>query len=87
MEAGAFVDISGTPLNIGDKVATQYQQLFRIGVITGFTNKKVVVRFDLSSGLNPTTSLDTAKLSSWKLAKVVNQDIGLRDYFQYIESK
>jgi len=53
-----FVDISGTPLNIGDKVAAQYQQLFRIGIITGFTNKKVVVGFDFSSGLNPNTSWD-----------------------------
>lgn len=83
----AFVDISGTPLNTGDKVAVQYQQLFRIGVITGFTDKKVVVGFDFSSGLIPNTPLDTAKLSPWKLAKVVNQNIGLRDYFQYIEIK
>lgn len=83
----SFVDISGTPLNIGDKVAVQYQQLFRIGLIISFTDKKVVVGFDFSSGLIPNTPLDIAKLSPWKLAKVVNQNIGLRDYFQYIEIK
>lgn len=75
-------DISGVELNIGDKVATQYQQLFRIGEIVGFTAKKVIVVFDFGD-INP--SLEEAKLSPWRLAKVSNQQIGLRDYFQYIQ--
>jgi hypothetical protein len=28
--------------------------------------------------------LETAKLNPWKLAKVCNQNIGLRDYYDYI---
>lgn len=75
-------DISGVELNIGDKVATQYQQLFRIGEIVGFTAKKVIVVFDFRA-INP--SLEEAKLNPWRLAKVANQQIGLRDYFQYIQ--
>ena len=77
-----IVDISGTVLEIGDKVAVQYKQLFRIGEITGFTDKKVVVGFDLSATGNP--PLETVKLNPWKLAKVCNQNIGLRDYYDYI---
>lgn len=75
-------DVSGVELNIGDKVATQYQQLFRIGKIVGFTAKKVIVVFDFGA-IN--SSLEEAKLNPWKLAKVANQQIGLRDYFQYIQ--
>lgn len=83
-----MVDISGCELKVGDKVAAQYQQLFRIGVVLGFTKKKVVVGFDFTSGFNrePTEDdLEHAKLCPWKLAKVVNQEVGLRDYFNYIE--
>ncbi|MBR2246035.1 MAG: hypothetical protein IJ880_03230 [Bacilli bacterium] len=75
-------DISGVELNIGDKIATQYQQLFRIGEIVGFTAKKVIVVFDFGA-IKP--SLEEAKLNPWRLAKVANQQIGLRDYFQYIQ--
>lgn len=77
-----FVDISGTPLNVGDKVAVQYQQLFRIGEIVGFTNKKVIVGFAFSEGPAP---LDQARLDPWRLAKIVNQNVGLRDYFNLIK--
>ncbi len=80
-----FVDISGTPLNVGDKIATQYQQLFRVGVITGFTNKKVIVGFDFSGGSDE-TQLELTKISPWKLAKIVNQNVELMDYFQYIQN-
>ena len=84
-----FVDISGAELKIGDKVAVQYQQLFRIGQITDFKKKKVVVAFDFTSGVNgevtPSEQLDYANLNPWKLAKVTNQEIGLRDYYQYIK--
>jgi hypothetical protein len=79
-----FVDVSGAELNIGDKVAVQYQQLFRIGEIKGFTNKKVIVTFDFSCEANG-TCLEDARLYSWKLAKVANQNIGLQDYYQYIK--
>lgn len=78
-----FVDISGTELNVGDKVATQYQQLFRIGIITGFTNKKVIVGFDFTA---ESQYLEHTKLNPWRLAKVINQDISLTDYYKYIQA-
>ena len=78
-----FVDVSGALLSIGDKVATQYEQLFRIGIIQGFTKQKVIVGFDYSE--TGQTPLQLAKLNPWKLAKVVNQQCGLRDYFNYIK--
>lgn len=78
-----FVDISGAELNVGDKVAVQYQQLFRIGVITGFTKKKVIVGFDFTTESH---DLEYTKLSPWRLAKVVKQDIGLTDYYKYIQA-
>jgi hypothetical protein len=80
-----FVDISGTQLNIGDKVAVQYQQLFRIGVISGFTAKKVIVDFDFSATGSQTVLIST-RVYPWKIAKVVNQNIGLQDYYRYIEN-
>ena len=83
-----MVDVCSCELKVGDKVATQFQQLFRIGVILGFTKKKVIVGFDFTSGFNgepKEEDLDQAKLCPWKLAKVVNQEVGLRDYFNYIE--
>ena len=70
-----MVDISGTFLKIGDKVAVQYKQLFRIGEIIGFTDKKVIVGFDFSATGNKDIPLETTKLNPWKLAKVCNQDI------------
>lgn len=78
-----FVDISGTELKVGDKVAVQYQQLFRIGQIIGFTKKKIIVTFDFG-GMGE--SLENAKLDSWRMAKVVNQNVGLKDYYQYINN-
>ena len=84
-----FVDISGADLNIGDKVAVQYQQLFRIGQITGFKNKKVIVAFDFTTGINEEITspehLDYVNLYPWRLAKVANQEIGLRDYYKFIQ--
>ena len=73
-----FVDVSGAPLSIGDKIATH-----RIGIIQGFTKQKVIVGFDYSE--TGQTPLQLAKLNPWKLAKVVNQQCGLRDYFNYIK--
>ena len=81
-----MVDISGTHLNIGDKVAVQYQQLFRIGVIKGFTKRKVLVGFDFHADPHPDNDLEIAALNPWKLAKVANQDVGLQDYYQYIKA-
>lgn len=78
-----FKDISGVPLNIGDKVVVQYKQLFRIGIITGFTDKKIIVGFNFSV-LNP-EELEYVKLNPWKVAKVINQNIGLQDYYKYIK--
>lgn len=84
-----FVDISGAELKVGDKVAVQYQQLFRIGQITDFKKKKVVVAFDFTTGFNgemtPPEHLDYANLNPWKLAKVANQEVGLRDYYKFIQ--
>ena len=79
----SFVDISGTPLDVGDKVAVQYKQLFRIGEIQGFTASKVIVVFDFGA-IGP--ELETAKLNPWRLAKVCNQNIGLQDYYSHIMS-
>ena len=77
-----FIDVSGAPLTIGDKVATQYQQLFRIGRIEGFTKKKVIVAFDFSAqGNESPTSMERAKIAPWKIAKVANQDCTLQTYF------
>lgn len=84
-----MVDITGTTLSIGDKVAAQYQQLFRIGQVIGFTSKKVKVAFDFSAYGDPSlssTSVDIATLNPWRIAKVANQNIGLQDYYQYIKS-
>ena len=83
-----FKDISGVPLNIGDKVAVQYKQLFRIGQVMGFTTKKVKVGFDFSASGDSSlcsTSAEIAILCPWKLAKVINQNIGLQDYYKYIK--
>lgn len=77
-----FIDVSGAPLVIGDKVATQYQQLFRIGRIEGFTKQKVIVVFDFSAqGTETPTSMERAKIAPWKIAKVANQDCTLQTYF------
>ena len=78
------VDISGTTLRVGDKVATQYSQLFRVGRIVGFTPKKVLVGFDFTE-THTDEDLEVARFSPWKLAKIINQDVGLQDYYQYIQ--
>lgn len=82
-----FVDVSGTPLTVGDKVAVNYQQLFRIGIILRFTPKRVVVGFDFTAKGNglETGRLDEGTFSPWKLAKVVNQNVGLIDYYDLIK--
>jgi hypothetical protein len=79
-----LVDISGTTLRVGDKVAVQYSQLFRIGKIVGFTPKKVLVGFDFTE-THTDEDLEVARFSPWKLAKIINQDVGLQDYYQYIQ--
>ena len=67
------------------------EQRIRIGNQKGdkfITKKKVIVGFDFTSGFNgepKEEDLDQAKLCPWKLAKIVNQEVGLRDYFNYIE--
>lgn len=61
-----FVDVSGALLSIGDKVATQYEQLFRI---QGFTKQKVIVGFDYSE--TGQTPLQLAKLNPWKLTLTI----------------
>lgn len=55
----------------------------------GFTTEKVKVAFDFSASGDPflcSTSAEVAKLSPWKLAKVVNQNVGLQDYYKYIKA-
>ena len=82
-------DVSGAQLAIGDKVAVQYKQLFRIGQVIGFTTKKAKVAFDFSASGDPSLcniSTEVATLSPWKLAKVVNQNVGLQDYYKYIKA-
>lgn len=39
-QVAPLVDISGTTLRVGDKVAVQYSQLFRVGKIVGFTLRR-----------------------------------------------
>ena len=78
------VDISGTTLRVGDKVAVQYSQLFRVGRVVGFTSKKVLVGFDFTE-THTDEDLEVARFSPWKLAKIINQDVGLQDYYQYIQ--
>lgn len=85
-----FVDVCGAELQIGDKVATNYAQLFRIGVVVGFTAKKVIVRFDFgceTGVINPYEeagpSQEDAKLCAWKIAKCFNQDCDIDDYYKY----
>ncbi len=82
--AAPMVDISGTTLRVGDKVAVRYSQLFRIGKIVGFTPKKVLVGFAFSEEVYTDEDLEVARFSPWKLAKVINQSVGLQDYYQYI---
>ena len=85
-----FVDVCGAELQIGDKVATNYAQLFRIGVVVGFTAKKVIVRFDFGCDpgvidpySEPTTSQEDAKIFAWKIAKCFNQNCEVDDYYKY----
>ena len=86
-EVTQFVDISGTSLNTGDMVAVHYEQAFRIGRIDGFTKKQVIVTFDFGATmLGYAPSYQQARLYPYKLAKVVNQNIGLQDYYQYLPS-
>lgn len=75
-------DLSNTKLEVGDKVVAYYEQLLRIGRVDGFTKKQVKVTFDFGA---VGVCLQTANLPYKKMAKVENQNIGLKDYYDNIK--
>lgn len=77
------VDICGEPLNIGDKVSVHHDQLTRIGVVLGFTKTRIIVGLDYTAnGYKLDSELTQVKVAPYNLTKVINQNIGLRDYFK-----
>lgn len=77
------IDICGELLNIGDKVSVHYDQLTRIGVVLGFTKTRVIIGLDYTvNGYKSNSELTQVKVASYNLTKVINQNIGLRDYFK-----
>ena len=78
-----IIDICGAPLNVGDKVSVKYDQLTRIGLVLGFTKNKVIVGFDYTAnGYKSLSDLVQAKFAPYNLTKVINQDVGLLDYYK-----
>ena len=77
------VDICGEPLEVGDKVSVRHDQLTRIGVVLGFTKTRVIVGLDYTAnGYKSDSELTQVKVAPYNLTKVINQSIGLRDYFK-----
>lgn len=78
-----MTDISGTPLNVGDKVSIRHDQLTRIGLVLGFTKTKVIVGLDYTAnGFESLSDLVKVKAAPYNLTKVINQDVGLLDYYK-----
>ena len=76
-------DICGEPLKVGDKVSVRHDQLTRIGVVLGFTKTRVIVGLDYTAnGYKSDSELTQVKVAPYNLTKVINQSIGLRDYFK-----
>ena len=76
-------DICGEPLEVGDKVSVRHDQLTRIGVVLGFTKTRVIVGLDYTAnGYKSDSELTQVKVAPYNLTKVINQSIGLRDYFK-----
>lgn len=76
-------DICGEPLGVGDKVSVHYDQLTRIGVVLGFTKTRVIIGLDYTANSYKSDSeLTQIKVAPYNLTKVINQNIGLRDYFK-----
>ena len=76
-------DICGEPLKVGDKVSVRHDQLTRIGVVLEFTKTRVIVGLDYTvNGYKSDSELTQIKVAPYNLTKVINQNIGLRDYFK-----
>ena len=76
-------DICGEPLEVGDKVSVRHDQLTRIGVVLGFTKTRVTIGLDYTAnGYKSDSELTQVKVAPYNLTKVINQNIGLRDYFK-----
>ena len=78
-----MTDICGAPLNVGDKVSIRYDQLTRIGLVVGFTKTKVIVGLDYTAnGYKSLSDLVEVKAAPYNLTKVINQNVGLLDYYK-----
>lgn len=78
-----MVDICGEPLKVGDKVSVRCDQLTRIAIILGFTKTKVIIGLDYTAtGYKSDSDLTQVKVAPYNLTKVINQNIGLHDYFK-----
>ena len=76
-------DICGEPLEVGDKVSVHHDQLTRIGMVLGFTKTRVIIGLDYTTnGYKSDSELTQIKVAPYNLTKVINQNIGLRDYFK-----
>ena len=54
-----------------------------IGVVLGFTKTRVIVGLDYTAnGYKLDSELTQVKVAPYNLTKVINQNIGLRDYFK-----
>ena len=82
-ETDKFVNLSGVELKLGDKVGVYYAQEYRIGVVSGFTKKSVIVDFDFGF---MSEQIDHVRLNHGKLAKIYNQDCNVKETWKNIRS-
>jgi hypothetical protein len=77
------LDINFTELKVGDKVGVYYSQKYRIGVVSGFTKKSVIVGFDFGV---MSKQIDHVRLDHSKLAKICNQDCNVKEVWKNVKS-
>lgn len=80
---GEVLDINFTELKVGDKVGVYYSQEYRIGVVSGFTKKSVIVDFDFGV---MSEQIDHVRLDHSKLAKIYNQDCNVKETWKNVKS-
>ena len=79
---GEVLDINFTELKVGDKVGVYYAQNYRIGVVSGFTKKSVIVDFDFGV---MSEQIDHVRLDHRKLAKIYNQDCNVKETWKNVK--
>ena len=77
------LDINFTELKVGDKVGVYYSQEYRIGVVSGFTKKSVIVDFDFGV---MSEQIDHVRLNRSKLCKIYNQDCNVKETWKNVKS-